>query len=49
MPAVYEDGHVRIVRFDEPLSIAINGRSGLGIVVKPEAELNDLSQTMILQ
>lgn len=49
MPAVYEDGHVRIVRFDESLSIAINGRSGLGIVVKPEAGLNDLSQTMILQ
>ncbi len=36
LPAVYEDELVRIVRFDSPLSIAINGRSGLGIVVKPE-------------
>lgn len=36
-PAVSDDGTLRIVRFDKPLSIAINGRSGLGIVAKPES------------
>ena len=35
MPAAYEDDTVRIVTFDKPLTIAVNGRSGLGIVVKP--------------
>ena len=34
-PAVYESEDLRIVRFDEPLSIAINGRKSRGIVVKP--------------
>lgn len=34
--AVYDDGCVRIVVFDQPLTIAVNGRSGLGTVVKPE-------------
>ncbi len=38
-PAVYEDDTIRIVRFDRPLSIAVNGRSGLGIVVKPEFDI----------
>ena len=36
LPAEYEDDTVRIVRFASSLSIAVNGRSGLGIVVKPE-------------
>lgn len=36
LPSVYEDEYVRVVHFDRPLSVAINGRSGLGIVVKPE-------------
>lgn len=35
-PAVYEDAHVRVVAFGRPLQVAINGRSGLGIIVKPE-------------
>lgn len=35
-PAVYENEYIRVVHFDVPLRIAINGRSGLGIVVKPE-------------
>ncbi len=34
-PAVYESDALRIVEFPEPLLIAINGRKGKGIVVKP--------------
>ncbi|MDE6612017.1 MAG: hypothetical protein K2K22_05590, partial [Muribaculaceae bacterium] len=34
--AVYEDERVRVVKFDTPPGIAINGRSGLGVIVKPE-------------
>ena len=36
LPADYESDNVRIVRFDSPLTVAINGRSGQGIVLKPE-------------
>ena len=35
MPAAMETGHVRVVRFDSPLMIAINGRKSKGIVMKP--------------
>ncbi len=35
LPAVWESDTIRIVRFDEPLTIAINGRKSKGIVVKP--------------
>jgi len=35
-PAEADDGTIRVVRFAQALSIAIDGRSGLGIVVKPE-------------
>ncbi len=35
MPAEMETGHVRVVRFDSPLMIAINGRKSKGIVMKP--------------
>lgn len=34
MPAIYESDAVRVVRFDSPLTIAINGRSSKGIVLK---------------
>ncbi|MCM1153086.1 MAG: phosphoenolpyruvate synthase [Muribaculum sp.] len=34
-PAVYESEAVRVVKFDEPLPIAINGRKSRGIVEKP--------------
>lgn len=34
-PAEYESDFLRIVRFEQPLSIALNGRTGLGIVAKP--------------
>ncbi len=38
LPADYEDSHIRIVRFKSPLAIAINGRSGLGTVQKPDLQ-----------
>ncbi len=34
-PAEYESDFVRIVKFEQPLSIGINGRKGVGVVVKP--------------
>lgn len=39
-PAVYESEFLRIVHFDEPLTIGINGRTGLGIVIKPNHSNN---------
>lgn len=33
-PAEYEDDYLRVVAFDKPLTIAINGRKSLGIVMK---------------
>ena len=35
MPAVYESEFIRIVKFEQPLSIGINGRKGVGVVAKP--------------
>ena len=40
MPAVYESDHLRSVRFSRPLQIGINGKTGLGIIVKPTTEDN---------
>jgi hypothetical protein len=37
MKADYESDGLRLVRFDEPLRIAINGRKSKGIVMKPMA------------
>lgn len=34
LPAVYENGNLRVVEFSEPLPIAINGKKGRGIVCK---------------
>ncbi len=34
-PAVFDDGHIRVVRFPKPLTICINGRAGKGVVYKP--------------
>lgn len=34
-PAVYETDHIRQVHFDEPLTIKINGRKRMGVVMKP--------------
>ena len=36
MPADYDSDNVRIVRFAQPLTVAINGRSGQGIVLKTD-------------
>lgn len=35
MPAEYESDRLRIVKFDAPLQIAINGKKGIGVVAKP--------------
>jgi CheY-like chemotaxis protein len=35
LPAVYESEGLRMVRFEEPLTIAINGRKSKGVVLKP--------------
>ena len=40
MPAVYESDYVRIVEFDTPLPIGINGKTGVGVVAKPGAAPN---------
>lgn len=37
MPAVYESPTVRIVEFDTPLQIGLNGLKGVGVVLKPES------------
>lgn len=34
-PAVRETDYLRLVRFEEPLTIKIDGRHGLGVVMKP--------------
>jgi hypothetical protein len=36
-PAVYETDTVRVVRFDSPLPISINGRKGHGVVARPRS------------
>ena len=38
MPAEYESEMVRIVTFNKPLMVGINGRKGLGVVLKPDIE-----------
>jgi CheY-like chemotaxis protein len=35
-PAIYESEYVRIVRFDNPLRIGIDGRQSIGVVLKPQ-------------
>ena len=40
LQAAYESEFVRIVHFESPLTISINGRTGLGLVVKPIVEHN---------
>lgn len=36
LPATYESEFVRVVNFEKPLSIAVNGMKGTGVVCKPE-------------
>lgn len=40
LQAAYESEFIRIVHFESPLTISINGRTGLGLVVKPIVEHN---------
>lgn len=35
MPCEYESDDIRIIRFAEPLTVAINGKKSLGVVFKP--------------
>lgn len=35
LPAQYESERVRIIRFAAPLPIAVNGKKGVGVVLKP--------------
>lgn len=35
MPSIYCSDHVRIVRFDSPVKIAVDGRRGIGVVLRP--------------
>ena len=37
-PAVYESDFIRIVTFDEPLVIGVNGLKGTGVVLKPKTD-----------
>ena len=50
LPAKHESNALRIVEFDEPLTVAINGRKSLGIVmkpgVKPQARRGNASQKL---
>jgi hypothetical protein len=41
LPAEYEDDLIRHVRFKEPLTMVINGRSNSGVVMRPGSELTD--------
>ena len=40
LPAKYESDRVRIVELPEPLTIGINGRKGIGVVLKPSDQPN---------
>ena len=41
-PAAYDDGRIRVITLAEPLAIAINGRSGLATILKPQYRHNDI-------
>lgn len=45
-PAVYDSDTIRIVEFDAPLGIAINGRKSKGIVMKPGVRKEDCSSAV---
>jgi hypothetical protein len=36
-PAVEEQGCVRLLRFDHPLRVVMNSKTGQGVIVKPSA------------
>ncbi len=45
LAAVKETEFVRIVEFDSPLAIGINGKTGVGVVAKPGAGRNLAKET----
>lgn len=47
LPASYESDFVRIVTFDAPLPIGINGRKGQGVVAKPLSPEQKTDETII--
>ncbi len=43
LPVVEETDNVRVVRFEQPLVVAINGKKGIGVVLKP-GEIEDTTE-----
>lgn len=39
MEAEYETEHVRVIRFRTPLRIGIDGKAGIGVILKPDADI----------
>ena len=48
LPAVYEDDLVRVVTFDNPITVAINGRSGVGLIEKPDSNNSSTEQKSVI-
>ncbi len=44
LPAEYESDAVRIVKFSTPMTIGIDGKKGIGVVVKPDTHITDNNQ-----
>ena len=45
-PAEYESTYVRVVRLSAPMPIGIDGRRGIGVVLKPSEPENVTSQNI---
>jgi CheY-like chemotaxis protein len=41
LPPVYEDNHIRHIRFQDPLEIMIDGRKHKGVILKPSAKAKE--------
>ena len=37
LPALVERRHARLIRFEDPLVIKMNGRNNEGVILKPES------------
>lgn len=44
-PALRETEHLRLVRFDEPLTVVLDGKRGRGVIAKPGARQTDIVDT----
>ena len=38
-PAVWESQYLRVIHFEQPLIVKMDGRKGLGVVMKPQADV----------